>query len=71
MKIRTLYVALSDGAHIDIFRRDNEGDVSNEQVVPLAEISPQKWKSLSEKLIKDCWTQKNFPARTRCSKEYA
>lgn len=52
LKMRTLYVALSDGAHIDIFRRDNEGDVSNEQVVPLAEISPQKWKSLSEKLGK-------------------
>lgn len=52
LKMRTLYVALSDGAHIDIFRRDNEGDVSNEQVVPLAEISPQKWRSLSEKLRK-------------------
>lgn len=52
LKMRTLYVALSDGAHIDIFRRDNEGDVSNEQVVPLAEISSQKWESLSEKLRK-------------------
>lgn len=48
LKLRTLYVALSDGAHIDVFRRDS--DASNEQVVPLAEISPQKWKSLSEKL---------------------
>lgn len=52
LKMRTLYVALSDGAHIDVFRRDNEGDVSNEQVVPLAEISPQKWESLSGKLRK-------------------
>ncbi|MBV6445729.1 MAG: hypothetical protein IFNCLDLE_02014 [Ignavibacteriaceae bacterium] len=52
LKMRTLYVALSDGAHIDIFRRDNEGDVSNEQVVPLAEISPQKWDSLFGKLRK-------------------
>lgn len=32
LKLRTLYVALSDGAHIDVFRRESEGDVSNEQV---------------------------------------
>ncbi len=52
LKLRTLYVALSDGAHIDVFRRESEGDVSNEQVVPLAEISPQKWENLSIKLGK-------------------
>ncbi|OAI12785.1 hypothetical protein A1507_18625 [Methylomonas koyamae] len=50
LKLRTLYVALSDGAHIDVFRRENEGAVSNEQVVPLAEISQSKWNSLAEKL---------------------
>jgi hypothetical protein len=50
LKMRTLYVGLSDGARIDVFRRDNEGDVSNEQVVPSVEISLQKWKSLSKKL---------------------
>jgi hypothetical protein len=50
LKIRTLYIGLSDGARIDIFRRDNEGDVSNEQVVPSVEISNQKWTSLSKKL---------------------
>lgn len=52
LKQRTLYVALSDGAHIDVFRRENEGVVSNEQVVPLAEISSQKWRNLTEKLRK-------------------
>lgn len=52
LKLRTLYVALSDGAHIDVFRRENEGSVSNEQVVPLAEISHSKWKNLAEKLEK-------------------
>jgi hypothetical protein len=52
LRLRTLYVALSDGAHIDVFRRENEGDISNEQVVPLAEISPQKWQSLTEELKK-------------------
>ena len=50
LRMRTLYVALSDGAHIDVFRRDS--DASNEQVVPLAEISQHKWRSLSEKLRK-------------------
>ncbi len=50
LRMRTLYVALSDGAHIDVFRRDS--DASNEQVVPLAEISPQKWVNLTDKLRK-------------------
>ena len=52
LRIRTLYIALSDGARIDIFRRENEGDVSNEQVVASVEISQQKWESLSIKLRK-------------------
>lgn len=52
LKIRTLYIALSDGAKIDIFRRDNERIVSNEQVVASVEISQQKWDSLSGKLRK-------------------
>ncbi len=48
--IRTLYVGLSDGAKIDIFRRDNEGRVSTEQVVAASEISNEKWKKLNEAL---------------------
>lgn len=50
IKIRTLYVGLSDGAKIDIFRRDNEGRVSTEQVVAASEISEQKWTKLNEAL---------------------
>lgn len=50
LRLRTLYVALSDGAHIDVFRRDSKA--SNEQVIPLAEIAQQKWVSLTEKLRK-------------------
>jgi len=42
MAIRTLYVGLSDGAKIDVFRRDNEGYVSNEQIVAASEISDKK-----------------------------
>jgi predicted transport protein len=57
LKLRTLYVALSDGAHIDVFRRENECMISNEQVVPLAEISEQKWESLSGELKKRLATE--------------
>jgi len=52
MQTRTLYVGVSDGARIDVFRRYNEGTVSNEQVVSMAEISAGKQQSLREKLEK-------------------
>lgn len=50
MQTRTLYVGVSDGARIDVFRRYNEDTISNEQVVPMAEISEGKQKSLCKKL---------------------
>lgn len=50
---RTLYVGLSDGARIDVFRRYNEGSVSNEQVVPFSEINNDKWDDLTKELRKD------------------
>jgi hypothetical protein len=50
MGIRTLYVGLSDGAKIDVFRRDNEGAISTEQVVAASEISKKKWQKLTEAL---------------------
>lgn len=53
LRRRTLYVGLSDGARIDVFRRYNEGKVSNEQVVAFSEISDEKWNSLQEELYKD------------------
>lgn len=52
MRARTLYVGVSDGARIDVFRRLNEGAISNEQVVAMAEISLGKQASLREKLEK-------------------
>ncbi|KWE76654.1 hypothetical protein WL77_32355 [Burkholderia ubonensis] len=52
MRHRTLYVGVSDGAHIDVFRRFNEGRISNEQVVPMIEISEKKQINLKEKLQK-------------------
>jgi hypothetical protein len=50
MALRTLYIGLSDGARIDVFRRDNDGLVSNEQIVASSEFSDQKWNSLEKKL---------------------
>ena len=50
MRRRTLFVGLSDGAKIDVFRRYNEGAVSNEQVLPFNEISDQRWDSLRDEL---------------------
>lgn len=48
--IRTLYVGLSDGAKIDVFRRENEGYISNEQIVAASEISDEKWQKLVDEL---------------------
>lgn len=53
LRRRTLYVGLSDGARIDVFRRFNEGRISNEQVVAFSEISEEKWADLIEELRKD------------------
>lgn len=52
LRRRTLYVGLSDGARIDVFRRYNEGKVSNEQVVAFSEMSDDKWKDLQHELWK-------------------
>lgn len=50
MQCRTLYVGVSDGARIDVFRRYNEGTVNNEQVVAMIEVSELKQQGLKEKL---------------------
>lgn len=52
LQFRTLYVALSDGARIDVFRRENEGIISNEQVVASSEITLAKWNDLVKELKK-------------------
>lgn len=52
LRRRTLFVGLSDGARIDVFRRYNEGVISNEQVVPFSEMSDPKWQDLTEELEK-------------------
>jgi len=50
---QTLFMGLSDGARIDVFRRSNAGIVSNEQVVVGMQIADEKWTDLLATLQKD------------------
>lgn len=47
---QTLFIELSDGARIDIFRRANAGIVSNEQIVTAPRIIRAKWDDLLKDL---------------------
>lgn len=49
----TLFIELSDGARIDIFRRANSGTVNNEQIVTAPRIIRAKWDDLLKDLRKD------------------
>lgn len=53
LRRKTLFIALSDGARIDMFRRYNEGLVSNEQVLAASEVSEEKWQDMICELRKD------------------
>jgi hypothetical protein len=50
MTKRTLFVGLSDGARLDLFRRANAGVLSNEQVIPSYEVADPKWEDLHKEL---------------------
>lgn len=50
---QTLFIELSDGARIDVFRRANAGVVSNEQIVTAPRISRAKWEDLLKDLRED------------------
>ena len=49
---RTLFIALSDGARIDYFRRATNDMVSNEQVLTTFEVNDSKWDDLHKELLK-------------------
>ena len=49
---KTLFIELSDGARIDVFRRSNAGVISNEQVVTAPRIISTKWNELLKDLRK-------------------
>jgi hypothetical protein len=49
---KSLFIELSDGARIDVFRRANAGVISNEQVVKAPRINRPKWDDLLKDLRK-------------------
>lgn len=50
---KTVFMELSDGARLDVFRRCNEGRISNEQVVTAPRINKSKWDDMLKDLRKD------------------
>lgn len=53
LRRRSLFMALSDGARIDEFRRANVGVLSNEQIVVATQLDGSKWKDLLKELRKE------------------
>lgn len=47
---KTLFIELSDGARIDVFRHENAGIVSHEQIVTAPRIHENKWQELLQEL---------------------
>lgn len=52
-KRKTLFMALSDGARIDVIRRANVHNLSNEQFVGVTQADDEKWDDLLKDLRKD------------------
>ena len=53
LRRQTLFIELSDGARIDVFRRANTGLISNEQAVTSPRLNKEKWDDLLKDLRKD------------------
>jgi hypothetical protein len=53
----TLFIALSDGARLDLFRRANIGVISNEQILATYEVAENKWLDMSKELKKSTGDQ--------------
>jgi len=52
-KRKTLFMALSEGARIDILRHLNVGTLTNEQFVVATQVDPEKWQDLLKNLRED------------------
>lgn len=50
---RTLFIGLSEGARLDLFRRANSGLINNEQVLLAPYVDSEKWNDVLEKLRED------------------
>ena len=53
LRRQTLFMGLSDGAHIDTIRRANSGFLDNEQFVQGTQVDTEKWKDLLDNLRED------------------
>lgn len=53
LRRQTLFMGLSDGAHIDTIRRGYSGVLSNEQFVSSTQVDTEKWKDLLDNLRHD------------------
>ena len=53
LRRRTLFMGLSDGAHIDTIRHANSRLFGNEQFVQVTQIDIEKWRDLLDNLRKD------------------
>lgn len=47
---KSLFIELSDGARADVFRRLNQGRISNEQVLTAPRVNRQKWDDMLDEL---------------------
>lgn len=50
---KTLFIELSDGARIDVFRHENAGIISHEQIVTAPRIHENKWQELLNELCSE------------------
>ena len=53
LRRQTVFMGLSDGAHIDAIRHANSGLLGNEQFVQVTQIDTEKWRDLVYNLRKD------------------
>jgi hypothetical protein len=60
LRRKSLFMALSDGARIDEFRRANVGVLSNEQIVVATQLDASKWRDLLKELRKDQGSSATF-----------
>jgi hypothetical protein len=54
---RTIFLGLSEGAHLDRFRRANAGTISHEQVLVAPHVGTDKWKRVLAELRADLQDQ--------------
>ncbi|MEX1183988.1 MAG: hypothetical protein WEF86_12215 [Gemmatimonadota bacterium] len=50
---QTLFIGLSEGARLDLFRRANARTIRNEQVLLATYVNEEKWRKLREELASD------------------